>query len=232
MRKHFAAYYRPSANALERLNTEALVSVDANVLLNLYRYSTETRDEFIALLERLASRLWLTHQAAQEFQGNRLNVVSTQMRILGDLSLQLGKARALLDPKLTELISVAIQGVEGSLARGHQSLGRSGKLHRGPKAGGHPADLTVVRRSRSGARSRTCSMAESAMPMRPRTTRNGWRKESTASTSRSRPAMRTQARAERLSSEIGFSGDSCSIMPRPVRCPSSWSRMTRRMIGG
>jgi len=102
VRKHFAAYFRPGPADFARLHA-GVVSLDANVLLNLYRYSPETRDEFLALLVRLQGQLWLTHQAAAEFHQNRLKVIA---RVLGGLADARGKVQAAkeeLSPRLTEL---------------------------------------------------------------------------------------------------------------------------------
>ncbi len=49
VRKHLHEYYRPTDAVFERLQTQAEISFDANVLLNLYRYSPSTRDDFLAL---------------------------------------------------------------------------------------------------------------------------------------------------------------------------------------
>jgi predicted nucleic acid-binding protein len=52
--------------------------VDANVLLNLYRYSTDTRRELERALESIQDRVFLPHQAAKEFLNNRLVVTAGQ----------------------------------------------------------------------------------------------------------------------------------------------------------
>lgn len=81
MRKHFGAYYRPGPEDFRALHA-GIVSLDANVLLNLYRYSAQTRDEFVALLEKIEPRLWLTHQVASEFHKARLGVIAGQLEAL------------------------------------------------------------------------------------------------------------------------------------------------------
>ena len=47
MRDGFRAYYAPSADEFERLWSEAIIVFDANALLNLFRYSAATRDEWL-----------------------------------------------------------------------------------------------------------------------------------------------------------------------------------------
>lgn len=57
---------------------ECTFVLDANILLNLYRYRPEERDQFLAILSKLKERIWLPHQAAREYQRNRLKVIQDQ----------------------------------------------------------------------------------------------------------------------------------------------------------
>ncbi|MBK6959376.1 MAG: DUF4935 domain-containing protein [Nitrosomonas sp.] len=50
--------------------------VDTNVLLNLYRYSEATRKELQEAITSLDGRIFIPHQAANEFLRNRLTVTS------------------------------------------------------------------------------------------------------------------------------------------------------------
>src|SRR5258708_3051295 len=78
MRKSFPGYYRPSEDEFRKLWGKCLFVLDANVLLNLYRYSEETRKKLIDILEQVETRIWVPHQAALEYQRNRLDVISAQ----------------------------------------------------------------------------------------------------------------------------------------------------------
>ncbi|MGD0990767.1 MAG: PIN-like domain-containing protein, partial [Candidatus Sulfotelmatobacter sp.] len=77
MRKTFPGYYRPSEPEFRRLWDRCIFVLDANVLLNLYRYSDVTRKKLLDILLKIQSRLWV-HQAALEYQRNRLEVISAQ----------------------------------------------------------------------------------------------------------------------------------------------------------
>ncbi|PSH05729.1 MAG: hypothetical protein CXZ00_00895 [Acidobacteria bacterium] len=74
----FQGYYRPSETELQKLWGNCIFAQDANVLLNLYRYTSETRKKLIEILKKIGSRLWVPHQAALEYQRNRLDVISKQ----------------------------------------------------------------------------------------------------------------------------------------------------------
>jgi len=60
---------------VDRALTSALVAVDANVLLNMYRYNAQTTNDLLAIFERLGDRLVVPHQAVREFHRNRLAAI-------------------------------------------------------------------------------------------------------------------------------------------------------------
>lgn len=71
MRKLFGHLLPLTEDEVEAIWKEATLTVDANVLLDLYRYHPETRSALIDALRRFEGRLWLSHQAASEFVRNR-----------------------------------------------------------------------------------------------------------------------------------------------------------------
>jgi PIN like domain len=73
----FPGYRLPSDEELDTVLQSALVVVDANVLLNLYRYNATTRDDLLGVLRQLGDRLWVPHQALREFWRNRLGVLES-----------------------------------------------------------------------------------------------------------------------------------------------------------
>lgn len=78
MRTMFPGQFRPTTEALTTLWESCLFIIDANVLLNLYRYSTETRKELERALGSVKERVFVPHQAAKEFLKNRLIVTAGQ----------------------------------------------------------------------------------------------------------------------------------------------------------
>ncbi|CAH6985842.1 PIN_8 domain-containing protein [Vibrio chagasii] len=60
--------------------SEAHFVLDANVLLNLYRYSDATRKELEHSINSVKGKVYITHQAAKEFLSNRLVVTSGQAK--------------------------------------------------------------------------------------------------------------------------------------------------------
>ena len=78
MRQIFRGYYRPTEEEFSELWEKCIFIPDANVLLNIYRYSPATCDVLINIFKEISERLWITHQAALEYHNNRLKVIETQ----------------------------------------------------------------------------------------------------------------------------------------------------------
>jgi hypothetical protein len=78
MRDQFAHFYAPDDAAIATAMKTGLVVPDANVVLHLYRFQSEARDELFGVFEGLDARLWIPHQVGLEFQRNRLTVMSEQ----------------------------------------------------------------------------------------------------------------------------------------------------------
>lgn len=71
----FEAYRTVTEDDYWSLFTSGLIVLDANVLLDLYRYHPETRQELLDVLNRLRERLWVPNQAMAEFWARRESVL-------------------------------------------------------------------------------------------------------------------------------------------------------------
>ncbi len=78
MKKTFPGYYVPTKDEFKKLWDDCIFVFDANVLLNLYRYSPETSKNYLQLLKKIKNRIWIPYQAAFEFQNRRLDVIFDQ----------------------------------------------------------------------------------------------------------------------------------------------------------
>ncbi|MEQ9367742.1 MAG: PIN domain-containing protein [Coleofasciculus chthonoplastes F3-SA18-01] len=97
MRDLFPGYYRPtSEEEFKKIWQEAIFSFDANILLNIYRYSSETKERLFEIIEHLKERIWIPHQVAYEYQKERLKVISQQSQPYDEI-------RKLLDDELDKL---------------------------------------------------------------------------------------------------------------------------------
>lgn len=94
MKSHFLGYYPPTATELDELWVNGLVILDTNALLNLFRYSPSTRDDFLKVLTALRDRLWLPHQVALEFHRHRLEVMDQQTEAFAEVEVALKAAQS------------------------------------------------------------------------------------------------------------------------------------------
>ncbi len=72
----FEEYQVASVAEKQAALKDALVAVDTNVLLDLYRYNRSTSDELLTVIETLQDMLFVPHQVVQEFWRNRLSVIN------------------------------------------------------------------------------------------------------------------------------------------------------------
>jgi len=103
MKNTFPGYYRPTEDELSEMWENCLFVLDANVLLNLYRYSPETREELLGILEGISDRLWVPHQAALEYHRNRLGVIKQQAVAYDSVQKLLSDSRKKLENDLRSL---------------------------------------------------------------------------------------------------------------------------------
>lgn len=103
MRDAFRGFYRPTEEEFSALWTEGTVALDANALLNLYRYSPSTASQFYGVLDKLRSRLWLPYQAGLEFQRNRVSVIAAQSAAHDRILSEVDRSAQLLEAELLKL---------------------------------------------------------------------------------------------------------------------------------
>lgn len=96
MRSSYFAHYPPTQDEFDRLWTSGLIVVDTNALLSLYRYTPDTRDDFLGTLRSLADRLWMPHHVGLEFNRNRIDRILGQRKAYGDVFAALESAENVL----------------------------------------------------------------------------------------------------------------------------------------
>jgi hypothetical protein len=131
MKQTFPGYYRPTPTEFSDLWTSARFALDANVLLNLYGYSSTTRKRLLELLESVGPRLWMPHQFAFEFQRNRAKAILEQVENYKTIAAQFTKV---LDqhlkpthrhPFITKRSMTALETIRRELDKGrrqHEAL--------------------------------------------------------------------------------------------------------------
>lgn len=75
----FAAWLNQARVPPERFFRSGIVALDANVLLDLYRFTPVARTQVLDAFASIGERLWVPHQAAVEFSRNRKRVVEDRI---------------------------------------------------------------------------------------------------------------------------------------------------------
>lgn len=81
MRTMFHQFFRPTKAKMDEMLEKALICYDANVLLNIYRYSEETQGGLIEVFKAFVDRTCLPHQVAFEYARNRANTIVEQVNL-------------------------------------------------------------------------------------------------------------------------------------------------------
>ncbi|MFC9555592.1 PIN domain-containing protein [Rhodococcus sp. NPDC056960] len=129
MRKAVLEYIDYTENEIAEFATEAIVVVDTNVLLDLYRVSADQREQICGALELIGDRLWLPYQVALEFHSNRLDVVAAELakyqKAAQGFTESLRKGNGIddfRDPEIKESIQKALLSAEKKFLRDFAKL--------------------------------------------------------------------------------------------------------------
>jgi len=98
MKEEFSEFYSPTEQEFRDLWSNCKFVFDANVLLDLYRYSPKASEELIGILKKLSDsdKLWIPHQVALEYNKNRLDVIIKEKSKIDPI-------RGLIDNRISEL---------------------------------------------------------------------------------------------------------------------------------
>lgn len=99
MKSKFYGYYKPSKETFDALWENALIVLDANILLDFYRLSKSTCDDLFEVLKALKERIWIPYQAASEYHKNIVNVIKYQIKQNDEALLALNTFKKFIDNK-------------------------------------------------------------------------------------------------------------------------------------
>lgn len=106
MKNRFAEYYELSEERIKEIWDDSLIVFDTNVLLNLYRYNDDARNEFIKAIKFYKERLWIPYQVGLEFHRRRNEIMRKN-----------AKAYSVLAEKLSKELIGVVSSLEGEYAR-------------------------------------------------------------------------------------------------------------------
>lgn len=85
MEKYFPGYYSPTDDEINKQWEGGIFIFDTNVLLNIYAYPEEARDEFVGALEAFKEMTWIPYQVMLEFHRNRYKRINSSNKSVIDL---------------------------------------------------------------------------------------------------------------------------------------------------
>ena len=87
MKKLFNGFYTPNKDEIKKswFDKKTLFVFDTNVLLNLYRYTETTRDDFFQIIDNISEKVWMPYHVGLEYQRNRLTVIKSEKAIFNNL---------------------------------------------------------------------------------------------------------------------------------------------------
>ncbi|MDQ3817312.1 MAG: PIN domain-containing protein [Acidobacteriota bacterium] len=92
MKSLYIGYFKPSEADIKEMWQNSIFVFDTNVLLHLYRYSTDAREQLLNIIEAFKDRTWIPRKVADEFFDNRLEVLGKQIQEYSNLTKILNKA--------------------------------------------------------------------------------------------------------------------------------------------
>lgn len=105
MKDVFSGFYTTSQEDLiELVNQDNILFIfDTNVLLYLYSYTKETRDNFFKILDKLSDKIWLPYHVGLEYQRKRLEIVKDEKAIYRKINKHLDSVKTIFGKDLKEL---------------------------------------------------------------------------------------------------------------------------------
>lgn len=94
MKDKFSWYSPLTDQELDEAWESGILTFDANVLLDLYRYHESTRDSLISSIEKLKCTKWLSAQTAEEFFRNRKKSILSSGKTFKDAKDEIEKLKA------------------------------------------------------------------------------------------------------------------------------------------
>ncbi|WP_341936446.1 PIN-like domain-containing protein [Marinimicrobium sp. C2-29] len=93
MKDAFKGFYSIEKSTLEKLwkDEKTLFVFDTNVLLNLYGYAKQTRDDFFGILQAVNENLWIPYHVGLEYQRRRLSIIRNEKIVFNDIEKNLEK---------------------------------------------------------------------------------------------------------------------------------------------
>jgi len=84
MKEQFPGYYLPTESDFKQMWQEGLFIFDANFLLDFFRYSDDTVNSLLSIMDKIKGRIWIPHQAAYEYHKNLYSVIESEAKLYSE----------------------------------------------------------------------------------------------------------------------------------------------------
>jgi hypothetical protein len=105
MKEEFKWYFPLSGKEIEYIWKNGMLTVDTNVLLDLYRYHKNTRRTLLDSLNSFKGRAWISYQVADEFFRNRNKVILSATGAFNEAERMINDLKKAIEEPLNKLKS-------------------------------------------------------------------------------------------------------------------------------
>jgi len=105
MKELFKWYFPLSDDEIRKIWEEGILTVDTNVLLDLYRYHEDTREALLSAINSFDGRAWIPHQVAEEFFRNRNGVILSSNSAFNDAEKNIYEVQKSIEEPLKKIKS-------------------------------------------------------------------------------------------------------------------------------
>ncbi len=103
MKDIYVGYYRPDEEQFKTLWAKGLFVFETSILLNLYRFPRQAREDLIASISKVKDRVWLPHFVGLEYQRNRHSQIADQKAKFQDVRASVCNALSQLRKEFEDL---------------------------------------------------------------------------------------------------------------------------------
>tara|TARA_R110002020_G_scaffold61545_1_gene165507 strand:- start:3354 stop:4574 length:1221 start_codon:yes stop_codon:yes gene_type:complete len=108
MKEIFKWYFPPTKDKINEIWDNSILTVDTNVLLDLYRYHHNTREVLLESLNLFGGRAWISYQVAEEFFRNRSSVILSSTQAFNEAEKNLLEIKKIIEEPLRKMKSSRI----------------------------------------------------------------------------------------------------------------------------
>lgn len=126
MKKIFKEYHQFTKQEFQQLWKNCLFVFDSNTLLNMYRYSRVTVDEYFDVLNELKKKkkLWIPYQVGYEFYENRITVISEYEKSYDEILSIIEKAKSNIEVKYKDHPFLNLYEIKEEMSKGLSGVER------------------------------------------------------------------------------------------------------------